>query len=125
MSNFGKFSSDVKLPNVDDFDNPFRLFNKDSDRNLLNIIDEEQFRLGGSPLLIYKYFQNIEIDDVYGEERNKLISVEPIKIYGHYDPKPVEENLSQFGLELVNNQKFTFNKSYVERRISRPIIPGI
>ena len=124
MSNFGKFSSDVKLPNVDDFDNPFRLFNKDSDRNLLNIIDEEQFRLGGSPLLIYKYFQNIEIDDVYGEERNKLISVEPIKIYGHYDPKPVEENLSQFGLELVNNQKFTFNKSYVERRISRPIIPG-
>lgn len=124
MNNFGKYIADIKIPNTDDFDNPFRLFNKSSDRNLLNIIDEEQFRLGGSPLMIYKYYQNKEIDDVYGEERNKTISVEPIKVYGHYDPRPIEENLTQFGLELVNNQKFTFNKSYIERRLSRSVIPG-
>lgn len=124
MSNFGKYNSDINLPNTDNYESPFRLFNKANDRNLLNIIDEEQFRLGGSPIMFYKYYQNIEIDDVYGEERGKTISVEPVRIYGFYEPRAIEENLTQFGLELVNDQTFTFNKSYMERRLGRIPIPG-
>lgn len=124
MSNFGKYKTNISLPNADEYESPFRLFNKLNDQNLFNIIDEEQIKLGGSPLMIYKYFQNIEIDDVYGEERSKTISVEPIRIYGHYEPKAIEENLTQFGIELTNDQQFTFNKSYAERRLGRPLIPG-
>lgn len=125
MSNFSKFNSNnINLPSTDEYESPFRLFNKASDQNLFNIVDQEQIRLAGSPLLIYKYFQNIEIDDVYGEERNKTISVEPIKVYGHYEPRAIEENLTQFGIELSNDQQFTFNKSYIERKLGRLLIPG-
>lgn len=124
MSNFSKYKSNLNLPETDEYESPFRLFNKTSDQNLFNVIDQEQIRLAGSPLFIYKYFQSVEIDDVYGEERNKVISVEPIKVYGHYEPKPIEENLTQFGIELSNDQQFTFNKSYIERKLGRSLIPG-
>lgn len=124
MSNFSRFKSNVNLPQTDDYESPFRLFNKVADQNLFNIVDQEQMKLAGSPLLIFKYYQNKEIDDVYGEERGKTLSVEPIRIYGHYEPRPVEENLTQFGIELTNDQQFTFNKSYVEKRLGRMIIPG-
>lgn len=124
MSNFSKFKSKINLPNTDDYDSPIRLFNKVSDQNLFNVIDQEQMKLAGSPLLIFKYYQNSEIDDVYGEERNKTMSVEPIRVFGHYEPRPIEENLTQFGIELTNDQQFTFNKSYIEKKLDRPLIPG-
>ncbi len=124
MSNFSKFNSKLNLPDTDDKENPFRLFNKTADQNLFNIIDQEQMKLAGSPLLIYKYYQTKEIDDVYGEERNKTLSVEPIRVFGHYEPRAVEENLTQFGIELTNDQQFTFNKSYIERKLGRSLVPG-
>jgi hypothetical protein len=125
MEKFSKFNSkNINLPTTDEFESPFKLFNKSSDQNLFNVLDQEQIKLAGSPLLVYKYYQNKETDDVYGEERNKTLSVEPIKVWGHYEPKPVEENLTQFGIELVNNQQFIFNKSYIEKKIGRAIIPG-
>jgi len=124
MTTFGKYKSNISVASTDEYESPFKLFNKVSDQNLFNIIDEEQIKLGGSPLMIYKYFQNKEIDDVYGEERNKVISSKPIKVYGHYEPKAIEENLTQFGIELTNDQQFTFNKSYIERKLGRPLIAG-
>lgn len=124
MSNFSKFNSKVSLPQSSDYESPFRLFSKVADQNLFNIIDHEQMRLAGSPLLIYKYHQANDVDDVYGEDRSKTLDVEPIRIYGHYDPKPVEENLTQFGIELNNDQQFTFNKSHVELKLGRSLIPG-
>ena len=54
MSNFGKYKSNITLPNTDEYESPFKLFNKINDQNLFNIIDEEQIKLGGSPLMIYK-----------------------------------------------------------------------
>ena len=124
MSNFGKYKSNVSLPNSDEYESPFRLFNKLNDQNLFNLIDEEQVKLAGSPLLIYKYYPSKDFDNVYGEERGKTISVTPIRVYGHYDPKPIEENLTQFGIELTNDQQFTFNKTYIERRLGRALISG-
>lgn len=124
MTNFSKFNTNINLPQTDDYESPFRLFNKIADQNLFNIIDQEQMRLAGSPLLVYKYFQQVNSDDVYGEERNKSLSIEPIRVYGHYEPRPVEENLTQFGIELTNDQQFVFNKSYIERKLGRALIPG-
>lgn len=124
MSNFSKFNSNLNLPDTDEKENSFRLFNKIADQNLFNIIDQEQMKLAGSPLLIFKYYQTKEIDDVYGEERGKTLSVEPVRVFGHYEPRPVEENLTQFGIELTNDQQFTFNKSYIERKLGRALISG-
>lgn len=124
MSNFGKYISNINVAFTDDYESPFRLFNKVSDQNLFNIIDAEQIKLGGSPLAIYKYYQNKNIDDVYGEDRGKVIDSLPIRVHGHYEPKSIEENLTQFGIELTNDQQFTFNKRYIEIKLGRPLIPG-
>ena len=58
------------------------------------------------------------------ESRNKPISKEPLLVHGHYDPVSMTENLTQFGIELENEQLFTFNKSYIERKLGRNVIPG-
>jgi hypothetical protein len=58
------------------------------------------------------------------ESRNKPVSKTPIVVHGHYDPVSMAEELSQFGLELTNDQLFTFNKSYIEKKLGRSVIPG-
>ena len=57
------------------------------------------------------------------EERDKVIHSQPIEIFGHYNPTPIEENLSQFGIELTNDQLFVFNKSSIELSLGRRPIP--
>ena len=58
------------------------------------------------------------------ESRNKPVAKEPVIVYGHYEPRVLEENLTQFGIELTNDQFFVFNKSYIERVLKRTPIPG-
>jgi len=114
------------IPDMAESDSELNLFDPDNpDINLFNLIDEELVRLSGSKILFYKYMQSqSNYDEVYMEERNKPISSEPILVYGHYEPKVLEENLTQFGIELTNDQIFVFNKSYIEQRLGRTIIPG-
>lgn len=95
-----------------------------SDKNLFNLVDDEIIKLSGSEILVYKYLRSDDHDDVYMESRLKPLSPEPIKIFGNYDPRPLEENLTQFGIEIQNDQVFIFNKNYVERKLGRSIIPG-
>ena len=95
------------------------------DLSLFNLIDEEQIRLSGSKILYYKYFQSEgTVDTIYMEEREKTLHSEPVSVFGHYNPTAVEENLTQFGIELTNDQLFIFNKSYMDRMLSRSPIPG-
>lgn len=101
------------------------LFNRDnSDTNLFNSIDEEVIKLGGSEILVFKYFKGNDVDDVYMESRQKAISTEPVKVWAQYEPRAIEENMTQFGVEVQNDQVFVFNKSHVERKLGRGIIPG-
>jgi len=94
------------------------------DLNLFNMIDDETIRLSGSKLQYYKYFQSGgTIDAVYMEERDKVIHSQPLEVFGHYNPTPIEENLSQFGIELTNDQLFVFNKSSIELSLGRSPIP--
>ena len=109
------------VPPIPDIDNNteeslLNLFDQDNpDINLFNLVDDENIRLAGSRLYVYKYLRSTDYDSVYMEERNKAIANEPVVLWGHYDPKPVEENLTEFGIELTNDQTFIFNKAYVER----------
>jgi len=94
------------------------------DLNLLNLVDEEQIRLAGSKILYYKYFQSKgTVDHVYMEEREKTLHSQPITVFGHYNPTAIEENLTQFGIELTNDQLFIFNKSSIEISLGRSPIP--
>ncbi len=113
------------LENLDPEDNLLGMYDPTNpDINLFNLVDDEIIKLGGSKILYYKYMRGNQYDEVYMEDRTKVLSKEPIVLYAHYDPKIVEEALSQFGLEVVNDQIFTFNKSYAERKIGRPPHPG-
>jgi hypothetical protein len=58
------------------------------------------------------------------ESRNKPVAKQPIVIHGHYEPIAMSEELTQFGIQLTNDQLFTFNKSYIERKLGRLVIPG-
>jgi hypothetical protein len=87
-------------------------------------MDEEQIRLSGSKILYYKYFQSDgTVDKIYMEERQKTLHSQPVTVFGHYNPTPVEENLTQFGIELTNDQLFVFNKSNIEVMLGRSPIP--
>lgn len=105
--------------------NSLRMFDLDNpDIDYFNLIDDELIRLSGSELLLYKFEIDENFDDIFGENRVKAIRQEPILLEGHYDPRMFEENLTEFGIEMTNDQTFTFNKSYIEAQLGRPIIPG-
>jgi len=113
------------LPDIDTDDSALSLFDQDNpDINLFNLVDDEMIRLAGSKFHFYKYYQTDEYDEVYMESRNKPVSKTPIVVHGHYDPVAMSEELTQFGIELNNDQLFTFNKSYIERKLGRSVIPG-
>ena len=61
---------------------------------------------------------------MYREDRGKVIDPTPVRVFGHYEPRAVEEVLTEFGLELENDQMFTFNKTDLERSLRRRLIPG-
>lgn len=97
---------------------------QNNDIQLFNEIDAESIRLSGSKIYLYKYYQSENYDEVYGEDREKVLSKEPIIVVGHYSPTVLEEQLSEFGIELTNDQLFTFNKSYIEGLLGRPLMAG-
>lgn len=107
-----------------DKDSELSLFRKKADKNLFNSIDSENIRLSGSRVRIYKYIKSNDIDEVYMESRQKTISPTPVTVWAHYDPRPIEENLSEFGVEIQYDQVFIFNKSYLVDLLGRDITPG-
>jgi hypothetical protein len=114
-----------ELPDIDTGDSELSLFDQTNpDINLFNLVDDEIIKLSGSKMYFYKYNQSEDFDPVYMESRNKPISKIPIIVHGHYEPAALTQNLTNFGIELSNDQIFTFNKSYIERKLGRPIIAG-
>jgi len=111
----------IELPDDTLGESLLSLYDRESkDLELFNSIDSEVIKLSGSKVNYYKVFINENFDKVYLEERNKIIAKDPIVVWASYDPKPIEEELSEFGLELSNDQVFVFNKSYIDRILGRP-----
>ena len=114
-----------QLPDIDTEDSLLNLFDPtNADINLFNLVDDEIIKLGGSKFYFYKYYQSADFDPVYMESRNKPVSRTAMVVHGHYEPISMSENLTQFGIELTNDQLFTFNKSYIERKLGRSVIAG-
>jgi hypothetical protein len=104
---------------------PLSLFDQGNpDINLFNMVDDEIIRLSGSELLYYKFHYSEDEDDVYREKRSKVHSKEPIRVYGHYDPTVLEQSLSEFGIEMTNDQEFTFNGTYIRKLLHRDPMEG-
>lgn len=104
---------------------PLSLFDQNNpDINLFNMVDDEIIRLSGSELLYYKFHYSHDEDEVYKEARSKVHSKEPVTVYGHYDPTVLEQSLSEFGIEITNDQEFLFNKTYITQALSREPMEG-
>jgi len=97
---------------------------ENADINLFNLVDDELIRIAGSEMLYFKFLQGEDYDEVYLESKSKPIASDPILVHGHYEPKAMEQNLTEFGLELTNDQIFIFNKSYIASRIGRDPVEG-
>jgi len=124
--NFKVDVTPAPLPQLEDSDGQLNFFDPSNpDINLFNLVDDEMIKISGSQILYYQYLQGeSQYDEVYMEARNKPISKQPVLVYGHYEPKVLEENLSQFGIELTNDQVFVFNKTYMEQRIKGHLKAG-
>lgn len=110
----------IDLPTGINDDSLLSLYDRESkDLELFNSIDAEVIKLSGSKLYYYKAYLNEGYDKVYLEERNKIIAKDPITVWASYDPKPIEENVSEFGLELTNDETFVFNKAYIISMLGR------
>ena len=120
------YTGDIPWLDVDDVDSELRLFDPDSpDIGLLNLIDDEVIELGGSDFQYYKFLTtNKDYDADYMEIRNKTVSRSPVLVHGHYDPIIIEESLENFGVVPENDQIFTFNRDYLNRRLGRDPIEG-
>lgn len=96
------------------------LFDRSSnDLELFNLVDDELIKLSGSKIYYYKSYIDDSYDKVYLETRNRVLSKTPITLWASFDPKVIEEEMNEFGLELTNDQIFVFNKSYIETNIGR------
>jgi hypothetical protein len=123
-----KYRVTTPMPAIPDMDSEseLNLFDpQNPDINLFNIVDDELIRLSGSKLEFYKLYVNkLDFDEVYQEVREKVVSRQPLTVFGHYEPTVLQENLTEFGIEITNDQVFIFNKSYINQRIHRDPIPG-
>lgn len=114
------------LPQIEESSGELNFFDPvNPDINLFNMVDDEMIKISGSEILYYQYVQgDQQFDNVYMEARNKPISKDPVVVFGHYEPKVLEENLTEFGIELTNDQIFIFNKTYMEQRIKGNLKAG-
>lgn len=127
MDNKFKFTTPMPpIPDIDSGDSMLSFYDKTNpDINLFNLVDDEIIRISGSKLLYFKFERSeSNFDEVYMEERNKTIRKDAIVVHAYYNPKPIEEDLGQFGITVENDQVFTFNRSYIEQKIGRKPIAG-
>lgn len=100
------------------------MFHEDNpDIGLFNMLDEEIIAKGGSEFYIYKVEIDDNYDKLYEEDRLKKYGSK-ILVRGHYNPLPIGQELTEFGIKLSNDQIFTFNKSALDAALGREIAAG-
>lgn len=91
------------------------------EHDLFNIFDQEVIEIGGSPLLYYDVFININnIDELYVEARDKIYSQTPKQIYGYYEPIPSQNSIGVFGIDSPDEIMFEFNYRHVLKTLGHP-----
>tara|TARA_R110000751_G_scaffold251835_4_gene351532 strand:+ start:508 stop:1062 length:555 start_codon:yes stop_codon:yes gene_type:complete len=125
MARKKQFKTNNKISAPPETDGVLNLFDLNNpDIELFNMVDDELIKIGGSKIYLYKFLNLEASDDLYQENSMKSISQTPETLWGHYEPSPIDENITEFGIVMENDQTFTFNKSYVEKVLGRPIIAG-
>lgn len=91
------------------------------DHDLINLWDQEQIELGGTPIFYYEvHIQRQGIDPLYREDRTKIFSPCPVQLYGLYEPIPSQNFMNMFGLDGPDEMQFEFNYRAVLKAIGHP-----
>ena len=125
MARKKQFKTNNEITSPPETDGVLNLFDLNNpDIELFNLVDDELIKIAGSKIYLYKFLGLEGSDDLYQEDSMKSMSQEPETLWGHYEPRPIDENITEFGIVMENDQTFTFNKSYVLKVLGRPIIAG-
>ncbi len=87
---------------------------------LLDVWDEEAIRLGGSPIFYYELFIQPSVDTLNRENRGKIWAIDPIQLYGFYEPIASQNYMNVFGMDSPDEIKFEFNYRAVLKQIGHP-----
>jgi hypothetical protein len=79
------------------------------DHSLMDRIDMEAIKMGGSPILYYRVIiKGAKVDPLYHEIRDKLYAP-PVEICSVFSPPTPLQNQDQFGIDSPTDVLFTFN----------------
>ena len=90
-----------------------------SDIALLDAQDAGSIEQGGSPIYYFEMFiQSGTTDKLYLEDRGKIFSNNPIKLFCYYEPVRSQNALTAFGIDSPDEMTFNFNKTSVIRALN-------
>jgi hypothetical protein len=100
----------------------FRHFDPDNPEFcLFNDWDQEVIEIGGSPIMYFEVFINMNtVDRLYVEDRGKLWSPTPVTLIARYDPIPSQNFMTAFGIDSPDEIMFELNYQDVLRRLGHP-----
>lgn len=82
------------------------------DHDLMDRIDQEAIRMGGSPILYYRLImQGAKVDPLYHEIRDKLYAP-PVEVCTLFQPPTPLQNIDPYGIDNPTDILFTFNKTH-------------
>ncbi len=94
---------------------------ENQEHDLFNLWDQEVIEIGGSPLMYYEVFINMNtIDELYVEDRGKMWSNCPICVYGYYEPIPSQNFMSTWGIDAPDEMMFEFNYRHTLQQLGHP-----
>lgn len=94
---------------------------KDPQFSLYDSWDEEAIKRGGIPVFYYEVFiQNSTVDPLYLEDRGKLFSQTPVRLWCYYEPNSTQNYINQFGIDAPDEQIFELNYRSVLRDVGHP-----
>lgn len=74
-------------------------------QTLFNKYDAEVIKMSGSPIYYYEILIQIQtIDDLYQEDRGRLFSDCPVKLYAYYEPPQQQTNSSMIGIDVPDEE---------------------
>jgi len=95
------------------------------DRQLMDLIETEVITLTSPPSKYYKLRKDRStIDDLYGESRRRDAYDPPVILYGSYEDPSPEQELTQYGLQQMEEIEIWFNYNYLLHTIGDRIHIG-
>jgi hypothetical protein len=94
---------------------------EDPNLTLYDIWDQESIERGGIPVFYYEVFiQENTVDKLYLEDRGKIFSQVPVKLWCFYEPNSSQNYINQFGIDSPDEQLFELNYKNTLKVLGHP-----